>query len=103
MSINLKRTHFCAILRAQCAAVGVNYDVFFKPFKYHKEIPKRWHLKHTWTTEQQGEFIIWLTRYFMVQFRVHSKQAENMAATWISDYGWKVKDKEDHNAIHTTQ
>lgn len=80
------------ILKKQCDIIGVD----FSEVDASKE---DWFMLHEWTTEQENEFIEWLTNHLMeskaartaiMQFPIKRKKKCNQTAIdWVFNYGWK--------------
>lgn len=88
---NISPQHSLEILRKMCGAVGVDYDTFdfSKP---------NWFWDHTWTKEQEGEFITWLGAFLVKHKYVGkgTKRGQNWgeyeANKMMANYGWRVEE-----------
>ena len=82
--------HILAILKKMCEAVGVDPGAI--DFKKNA-----WYLEHSWTTEQQNEFISRLAThlyrdkraYYALTSQIKSKKrCEAVAREFVFNYGW---------------
>lgn len=92
-------------------------EIFFKmfemvgetfTFEYVKQ--KDWFLTHTWTDEQEQEFMLWMYEYLgtnddalfalMGEIDVHPLELLETIAMFLSDFGWaKAEELEDLDEI----
>jgi hypothetical protein len=49
----------------------------------------QWFLKHSWTPEQEGEYINWLEDYLVKKLKIPKYMAHDSALWHIVEYGWR--------------
>ena len=71
------------ILKKMCEVVGADFaKVKFKS--------SNWYLKHTWTEEEQQDFIDWLAKFYQKRHGYTKKNSVFLANSFVGNYGWKV-------------
>ena len=86
----VSKEHTEQILRKMCEAVDVEYDSF--DFKQDG-----WFWKHEWTEKQEGEFRVWLGKFFRKNKYVNKGKyrgqdaGEYKAGMFITNYGWRLE------------
>ena len=79
------------ILDEMCSRVGAK-DVNFEE--------DNWYLKHTWTMEEQDDFINWLANYLyenkearemFVNLRKVKRDCNKASNKFVLNYGWRTK------------
>jgi len=86
------------ILKHMCEIINVDYDTI-----NIKE--EDWYLKHSWTLEQEKNFVNWLANYlytnkearlalYKVSHKFTKTQCEKKAGFFAFNYGWKLLDKQ---------
>ena len=78
-----------------CNRVGADYDSI--DFKSND-----WYLSHTWTIEQERDFVNWMTDYLyaniqarreiMTNYLTNKKRCRKAADQFVFAYGWKYED-----------
>ena len=58
-----------------------------------------WYYKYSWTQEQENDFINWLSKFLMKNWKellqhklINVKTAKEAAQEFVAFYGWKIKD-----------
>lgn len=89
MNKNIQEPHTAEILTKMCEMVGVDY----KTFDFNQP---NWYWQHTWTKEQEAEFITWLAQFLLKhkytrkgKYRGEDKPTYD-AKKIVWNYGWKV-------------
>jgi len=81
------------ILKKMCEIIGVNHETI--DFKQ-----EQWFTSHSWTKEQETEFVDWLTHYIynnkearlrLSYARKDKASCAQFARLFVLNYGWKVK------------
>lgn len=86
MRKEISQEHSVLILEKMCAMIGLSYDAV-------KFIQPNWFELHTWTLEEEKEFIEWLARFLIDHkyVRPRWKQAIHEAEKINMNYGWKTE------------
>lgn len=78
------------ILTKMCEMVGTKYEMV-------DFTAKQWFWTHTWTQEDEDEFIQWLARFFEKKYFKGNyrgmKHSLYEAKKFTYNYGWKVEEK----------
>ena len=89
--------HLKIILTEMCQKVGVEFkDVNFNDAD--------WYQKHTWTEEEQDDFVKWMTDYLYTNTEArreittvisrNKRQSKRAAEMFCFSYGWSFNEKE---------
>jgi hypothetical protein len=82
------------ILQEMCRRVNVDYNTV----DFTKD---RWYMDHSWTLEEEKDFIDWLTKevlsnkkkYKLIFLATSSKHLIKKSVEWfVLQYGWKYKE-----------
>lgn len=73
------------IMNKMFSYVGIPFSLKFT------EEPE-WYLKHTWTKEQEEDFIKWLTQYHINKLKYPKESARNSALLFNLCFGWKQQE-----------
>lgn len=83
--MEISREDSILILEKMCSMIGLSYDAV-------KFIRPNWFELHTWTPEQENEFIGWLAEFLIKKKYVRDKKRARHQAEKINmQYGWKTK------------
>lgn len=80
----LSEKEFDVVMAKMFEAVGAKFHSIKRSCRGDK-----WFTKHTWSSDQEKKFKVWLKAYLIRKLDVHEKRAEKMAAMFLFDYGWK--------------
>lgn len=81
---DLSIKHSEEVLKKQCEIIGVDYEkVDFKA--------RDWFMQHSWTKEQEIEFIGWLQGYLIGHRYATKRSARHEAEKIVMNYGWTTK------------
>jgi transcriptional regulator of NAD metabolism len=86
------------IVKHMCEIINIDYDTINT-----KE--EDWYQKHSWTIEQENNFIDWLANYlytnkqarlelYNVSHKFTKTQCKKKAGFFVFNYGWKLLDKQ---------
>lgn len=91
---NLFGVYFSDVLKEMCSRVGADYD----SVDFQKD---GWYLDHTWTTEEQEDFVSWFAAFLKntgprtemckyPQLVKTTEERKRFARKFISEFGWLI-------------
>jgi hypothetical protein len=89
------------IMQKMCDMVGADISTVERGYKSHKDHDPEWYHKHSWTKEQEQEFIKWTADYLYENKKdwrelsrtpiTSKKNARKVAEDINFQWGWKRK------------
>ncbi len=84
ISKTLSPEHSREVMQKMCEMIGLSFGAvsFIQP---------DWYLLHTWSKQEEQEFILWLTLFLLKnKYARNKRQAEHEAQEINAHYGWKT-------------